>query len=297
MYWKCHSLSMQLSKYINNALEVEKSINVQITWSFIVVLHVINKSYFYPIHCLKALLHEGCSKTYHITIAITFMLYFGFLSEWRYCCLAKTDRMGRNWFTVQLRISHLNLPDFQPANAYNGAALHRIVMRINEVTPKGSETCSGKIISIKLHIHKVLIDASWPFILGSINTFIPHTFPLVGTNSVFFISKFLGFALKHTNRLIFRTTTIKRLMLQCTSAITLINPGQARSVNVVTPFKLRHERSLQCTALDSAICILEDVQCPVHFLYKPDNWVTIALEIKQRAAVPGLALYDTAPSN
>lgn len=32
---------MKLSKYIKNALEVEKSINVHITYFFIAVLHVI----------------------------------------------------------------------------------------------------------------------------------------------------------------------------------------------------------------------------------------------------------------
>lgn len=66
----------------------------------------------------------------------------------------------------------------------------------------------------------------------------------------------------------------------------LINPAQAKSVNIVTPFKLKNEPYLQRTALDSAICILEGLQCPVRFLYKPDNRVTIALEMKQKAAVP-----------
>lgn len=74
---------------------------------------------------------------------------------------------------------------------------------------KGFEIYSVKIISIKVHVHKVLIDASWPFILGSKNSFLPHTFPLVGTSGIFFfISKFLGFALKHTNNLIFRNTPL-----------------------------------------------------------------------------------------
>lgn len=86
-------------------------------------------------------------------------------------------------------------------------------------------------------------------------------------------------------------------MQQCISVITLINPAQARSVNIVTLFKLRNKPYLHCTALNSAICILEGLQYPVHFLYKPDNRVPMALEMKQKAAVPGLALYDTAPSN
>jgi len=76
-----------------------------------------------------------------------------------------------------------------------------------------------------------------------------------------------------------------------------MNPAQASSVNIVTPFRLRNKPCLQSAALDSAICILEGLQCPVHFLYKPDNRVTIALETKQKAGVPGIALYDAAPSN
>lgn len=128
------------------------------------------------------------------------------------------------------------------------------------MTLKGFETCSVKIISIEVHMHKKLNDASWPFILGSKNNFLPHTLPLVGTSSIFFTFEFRGFALKHTNHLIFRNTTIRRLVQKCISVIILINPTQARTVIIVTPFKMTNEPCLQHAALDSAICILEGLQ-------------------------------------